>query len=292
MIMARQDTALTVIPSGKAVGAEVIGVDLSAGLDDADFAAIESAFNAHSVLCLRDQSAEAAAFVAFAKRFGAVEYIFLEHYAHPEHREIMLVSNIQEEGRNIGHADAGRVWHTDMSYTDTPPRATLLHAIDVPQAEDRTLGDTLFASATAAYDALPADMKDRVAGLKAVHQVSGRRRRTGTGTEDNKFRDQQPDVIHPVIRTHPVTGRKAIYVSEGECIGILGMPETEALPLIAELAQHVIRPEFQYRHQWRVGDILIWDNPAVQHLAVHDYEWPQHRRLMHRITVGGNATCE
>ena len=291
MTIARQDTALTVIPSGKAVGAEVIGVDLSAHLDDAAFATIESAFDDHSVLCLRDQTIGAAAFVEFARRFGAVEYIYLGHYAHPQHREIMLISNIQEEGRNIGHADAGRVWHTDMSYTDTPPRATL-HAIEVPEAEDRTLGDTLFASATAAYDALPAEMKARVAGLRAVHQVSGRRRRTGTGTEDNKFRDQQPDVIHPVVRTHPVTGRKAIYVSEGECIGILGMPDAEALPLITELARHVTRPEFQYRHQWRVGDVLIWDNPAVQHLAVHDYEWPRHRRLMHRITVGGSATFE
>ena len=228
--------------------------------------------------------------IDFARRFGEVEIIFLTHYAHPAYPEVMLVSNIVENGRNIGHVDAGRVWHTDMSYTATPPRATLLYAIDVPEEDGRVLGDTLFASAVAAYDDLPDAMKERLAGLRAVHRVSGRRKKTGTGKEDNPLRDQQPDVIHPVVRTHPVTGRKAIYVSEGECVGIVGMDDAEALPLLADLARRVIRPAYRYRHRWRKGDVLIWDNAAVQHIALRDYEWPRHRRLMHRITVGGSAT--
>lgn len=287
--MARTAEMIKVAPSGGALGADILGADLSDS-DPAGYRTIESAFNEHSVICLRDQRLTEQSLIAFARRFGEVEIIFLTHYAHPSFPEIMLVTNIQENGRNIGHADAGRVWHTDMSYTATPPRATLLYAIEVPEENGRILGDTLFASAVAAYDGLPEDMKRRLDGLRAVHRVSGRRKKTGTGKEDNPLRDQQPDVIHPVVRTHPITGRKAIYVSEGECIGILGMDDAEAVPLLNDLARRVHRPEYQYRHHWRKGDVLIWDNAAVQHIAVHDYEWPRHRRLMHRITVGGSAT--
>jgi taurine dioxygenase len=282
--------SIKVAPSGAALGADILGVDLAGDLDLACFGAIESAFNEHSVICLRDQALTEAQLIAFARRFGEVEIIFLTHYAHPAYPEIMLVSNIQESGRNIGHVDAGRVWHTDMSYTATPPRATLLYAIEVPEENGRVLGDTLFASAAAAYDDLSDEMKRRLEGLRAIHRVSGRRKKTGTGKEDNPLRDQQPDVIHPVVRTHPVTGRKAIYVSEGECVGILGMDDAEALPLLNDLARRVILSKYQYRHRWRKGDVLIWDNPAVQHIALRDYEWPRHRRLMHRITVGGSAT--
>jgi taurine dioxygenase len=288
--MAKSVGTIEVVPSGAAIGADVFGVDLAKGLDAATFQAVEEAFNTHSVICIRDQQVTEDPFIAFARRFGEVEIIFLTHYAHPACPEIMLVSNIQENGRNIGHVDAGRVWHTDMSYTATPPRATVLYAIEVPEEDGRVLGDTLFASAVAAYDDLPEATKRRLVGLRAVHRVSGRRKTTGTGKEDNPLRDRQPDVIHPVIRTHPVTGRKAIYVSEGECVGILGMDDAEALPLLHDLAQRVIRPDYRYRHRWRKGDVLIWDNPAVPHIALRDYEWPRHRRLMHRITVGGSAT--
>jgi taurine dioxygenase len=288
--MAQAHPSIEIVPSGAPLGAEIRGVDLAAGLDADGFAQVEAAFHAHSVICLRNQTLTEEQYVAFARRFGAVEIIFLTHYAHPAHPEIMLVSNIQDAGRNIGHADAGRVWHTDMSYTATPPRATLLYALEVPEEDGRVLGDTLFASAVAAYDVLPDVLKRRLDGLRAVHRVSGRRRKTGTGKEDNPLRDEQPDVIHPVVRTHPTTGRKAIYVSEGECVGIVGMPDAEALPLLTDLAQRIIRSDNQYRHRWRKGDVLIWDNAAVQHIALRDYEWPRHRRLMHRITVGGSAT--
>lgn len=288
--MSTAQSSIAIVSSGAPLGADILGVDLSAGLDAGSFERIEAAFHEHAVICLRDQEMNEPQLIAFARRFGTVEVIFLTHYAHPKFPEIMLVSNIEEGGRNIGHVDAGRVWHTDMSYTATPPRATLLYAIEVPEEGGRALGDTLFASAVAAYDDLPDDMKRRLDGLRAVHRVSGRRKKTGTGKQDNPLRDQQPDVIHPVIRTHPATGRKAIYVSEGECVGIVGMDDTAALPLLAELSQRVIRSKYQYRHRWRKGDLLIWDNAAVQHIALRDYEWPRHRRLMHRITVGGAAT--
>jgi taurine dioxygenase len=288
--MTKTNVSIDVVPSGSAIGADILGADLSRDLDATAFEAIAAAFNERSVVCIRDQVLTEEQLIAFAKRFGAVEIIFLTHYAHPRYPEIMLVSNIQENGRNIGHVDAGRVWHTDMSYTATPPRATLLYAIEVPEEDGRVLGDTLFASAVAAYNDLPEATKRKLEGLRAVHRVAGRRKKTGTGKEDNPLRDRQPDVIHPVVRTHPATGRKAIYVSEGECVGILGMEDAEALPLLEYLARRIIRKDYQYRHKWRKGDVLIWDNPAVQHIALRDYEWPRHRRLMHRITVGGSAT--
>lgn len=278
---------LGVVPTGAALGAEIRGVDLSRPVSETALAAIDGALNVHSVLLFRNQQLNARQLAAFAWHFGEPRVIpYLGHYAHPDEPDVMLVTNIRENGRNIGHADAGRVWHSDMSYMRQPPRATLLHAIEIPEENGVAIGDTLFASAIAAYDALPEDVRKRIEGLKAVHRVSGRRKKTGTGTEDNPARERYPDATHPVVRTHPATRRKAIFVNDGECIGIVGMPDDEARPLISDLARHVIRPEHRYRHKWRPGDLLIWDNCAVQHLAAHDYEWPRHRRLMHRVTVG------
>ena len=280
---------MEIAPSGDVIGAEIEGVDLAQPLSEADFARIEAAFDRHAVICFRDQKLSEPKLIEFARRFGEVERIFLTHYAHPEYPEIMLVSNIQENGRDIGHADAGRVWHTDMSYTAKPPRATMLYALEVPVDNGRVLGDTLFSSAADAHDSLPAEQRERIAKLRAIHQVAGRRARTGTGQEDQALRYQQPAVVHPVVRTHPRTGRKCLYVSKGECEGIEGMPKDEALALIDALADRTVDPRFRYTHRWRAGDLLMWDNCAVQHLASHDYEWPRHRRLMHRITVGGTV---
>ena len=280
---------MEIVPSPNVIGAEVHGVDLGQPLSEPGFARIEAAFNEHSVLCFRDQKLSEPRLVEFARRFGEVERIFLSHYAHREYPEIMLVSNIKENGRDIGHADAGRVWHTDMSYTARPPRATMLYALEVPIENGVALGDTLFSSAAAAHDSLSRDMQERIAGLRAIHKVAGRRARTGTGQEDQALRYQQPAVVHPVVRTHPHTGRKCLYVSKGECEGIEGMPQDEALALIDELAEHTIDERFRHVHRWRAGDLLMWDNCAVQHLASHDYEWPKHRRLMHRVTVGGSV---
>jgi taurine dioxygenase len=279
---------MQIIRSADVIGAEVLGADLG-NLSDVDFAHIEAAFDKHAVLCFRSQHLTEPQMIAFARRFGNVERIFLTHYAHPQYPEIMRVSNIQENGRNIGHADAGRVWHTDMSYTERPPRATMLYALEVPVEDGVVLGDTLFSSAADAYDALPRETQDSVSRLRASHQVAGRRTRTGTGQEDQALRYQQPAVVHPVVRTHPNTGRKCLYVSKGECDGIEGMPKHEALALIDELAEHTIQPRFRHVHRWRVGDLLMWDNCTVQHLASFNYEWPKHRRLMHRITVDGTV---
>ena len=271
------------------IGAVVEGADLGAPLDEVSFGELEAAFDRRSVLCIRDQTLTPEQFAAFGRRFGPVERIFLAHYAHPDCPDIMLVSNVEEAGRQIGHADAGRVWHTDMSYTARPPRATLLYALEVPEENGRTLGATAFASAVDAYDALDQETKSLIAGRTAVHRVSGRRKTTGTGAQDDGHRARQPDVVHDVARINPATGRTAIYVSEGECVSISGLDDDHALRIVDRLASHIQRPEFAHVHHWRKGDLLMWDNGAVQHRASFDYEWPRHRRLMWRVTVGGAA---
>ena len=281
---------MEIIRSNDVIGAEIRGVDLAQPLSPEQFGAIEAAFNVHGVVNFPAQKLGEEQLIAFARRFGEIEKIFLTQYTHPRYPEILYVSNIKENGRDIGHADAGSVWHTDMSYTARPPRATLLYAIEVPVENGVALGDTQFSSAADAYDSLAPAMKERIANLRAVHQVAGRRARTGTGQQDQAQRREQPAVVHPVARTHPVTGRKCLYVSKGECQGIEGLPEGEALALIEALAERTVEERFRHRHRWRVHDLLMWDNCAVQHLATFDYKWPQHRRLMHRITVGGSAT--
>jgi taurine dioxygenase len=240
------DQPVTVLESRDVIGADVYGVDLSQPLFPAAFATLETALHTRAVLYVRQQRLTAPQFLAFARRFGAVERLFLTHYAHPQYPEILLVSNIQDNGRPIGHADAGRVWHTDMSYTARPPRITLLYALEVPMENGVTLGATQFASVAAAYASLPATRQTRLVGLRAVHRVAGRRARTGTGQQDQALCTQQPDVVHPVVRTHPSTGQKCLYVTEGECAAIEGMATEEALALIAELATWVRQPQFRH----------------------------------------------
>lgn len=276
-------------PSGDVIGARIHEVDLAGPLSAADFLSIEDAFNRHAVISFPRQKLDEPQLLAFARRFGAVERNFLTHYAHPRHPEILYVSNIKENGRDIGHADAGRVWHTDMSFTARPPRATLLYALEVPMEMGVALGDTHFASAADAHDSLPQEMRERIAPLRAIHNVAGRRARTGTGQADQALRHEQPPVTHPVVRTHPHTSRKCLYVIKDECEAIEGMAAAEALTLIDELAERIIEPRFQHTHRWQVGDLLMWDNCTVQHVASFDYHWPQHRRLMQRVTVGGTV---
>jgi taurine dioxygenase len=290
----RTFASVTVTPTGAALGAEIGRVDLAHELAPVTFLRIEEAFNRHGVIFFRDQRITVDQLVAFARRFGEVEINVNTQACLPGHPEVLLVSNIRENGRYIGLADAGTTWHTDMSAYSCPPRCSLLYAIEVPRAVDGTiLGDTIFAGAAAAYDALAPEMKKRLAGKRAIHsylaKMNARKAAVGLTREvTREHLDKTPPVAHPVFRTHPVTGRKCIYVTEGECTGIEGIPEAEALPLISQLHRHLIDPRFQYRHKWRVGDLLMWDNCTCQHLAVRDYGESQHR-LMYRVTVNGSV---
>jgi taurine dioxygenase len=282
--------SLSVIPSGAACGAEIV-CDLAGDLDEATFREIEDAFHDNIVVVFRDQRLSSERHIEFSRRFGELEIHIVEKYLLPDHPEILLISNVRDEkGEHIGLADAGFTWHTDTSYRRRPSRCSLLYAKEVPHRDGRPLGETVFANAIAAYEALPPSMKERLAGLEAIHRYSARRRVADSPRP--KLTRQQlgetPDIAHPIVRTHPYTGRKALYVTAGECVGIEGMPENEALDLIAELDAHIVRPEFCYRHRWRVGDLLMWDNAASMHLAICDYVLPE-RRLMHRTTVIGGV---
>lgn len=286
--------SLSIVPTGAALGAEIRGVDLAQDLDATVFERIEEAFNHHGVIFFRAQSITVEQQIAFARRFGEVEINVNTQACLPGHPEVLLVSNIRENGRYIGLADAGTTWHTDMSAYARPPRCSILYAVEVPCAADGTvLGDTLFASAAAAYDALAPEMKARLEGKRSTHsylaKMAARKAAVGLTREITpEHLEKTPPVAHPLFRTHPVTGRKCIYVTEGENTGIEGMAAADALPLISGLHRHLISPKFQYRHRWRVGDVLMWDNCTCQHLAVRDYGEHQ-RRLMRRVTVNGSV---
>jgi taurine dioxygenase len=278
----------TIHPSHAPLGAEIVGVDLAADVDEPTFRAIEDAYNTHTVVVMRHQHLTPEHVLRFARRFGSLERSPRTQYALPGYPDILLLSNILDaQGQPIGNAEAGLTWHTDLSYTATPPRGSLLYAVEVPtNAQGEVLGETWFVSTAAAYEALPPAMQKRLQGLRAIHRAGAKQYAPGS-TLAAAVQDL-PDVIHPVIRTHPITGRQAIYVRAGECVGIVDMAEAEALALIAELSAFVTQPAFLYRHQWQVGDLLMWDNCCAQHRAIKDYASPQ-RRLMYRVTVNGTV---
>jgi len=285
--------AIPVRKCDAALGAEIV-FDLSRAIDDRTFAELEGIFHDNIVVFFRDQHLTNEQHIAFSRRLGELEIHIVKKYLLPADPEILLVSNIKNDaGEHIGLADAGFTWHSDTSYRKNPSRCSLLYAKEIPHRDGKPLGDTVFANCIAAYEALPDAMKRRLAGTKAIHRYSMRRR------VDNSPRPkltpaqlaETPDIAHPIVRSHPYTGRKALYVTAGECIGIVlrdgeQMPEDEALDMIAELDAHCVRPEFCYRHSWRIGDLVMWDNASAMHLAICDYTLPE-RRLMHRTTVIG-----
>jgi len=283
---------LDVIPLNAPIGAEIRGVDLSQEIDPDVMRQIEAAYDRHSVLVFRDQRLTPEQQIRFSGFFGPLEIHVLKPYLLQGHPEILVVSNIRDdEGRFVGLPDAGQTWHTDTSYREKPSRGSVLYALEIPHAPDgRPLGDTLFAGTAPAYDDLSPEMKGLLEGRKAVHSYGQRKRVPGSQRAKltKEQLDQTPDIAHPVVRTHPNTGRKALYVFSGECTGIEGMPEDRALGLIAELTEHCIQPKYIYRHVWRKGDVVMWDNAATLHLATPDYELPQ-RRLLYRTTIEGGV---
>ena len=279
-----------VTKSGAACGAE-IACDLAQDFDEATFREIEHAFHDNIVVVFRGQTLSNERHIEFSRRFGELEIHIVRKYLLPGFPEILLISNIRDDrGEHIGLADAGFTWHSDTSYRRRPSRCSLLYAKEVPQRDGRPLGDTVFANAIAAYEALSESMKKRLAGLRAIHRYSARRRVADSPRPKltQAQLEETPDIAHPIVRTHPYTGRKSLYVTAGECVGIEGMPKGEAVDLIAELDTHCVRPEFLYLHKWQVGDLLMWDNTSSMHLAICDYTLPE-RRLMHRTTVIGTV---
>ena len=295
---------IEVIAANPEVGAEIVGVDLSKPLDDETFAVIRDAYYKHSVIVFRGQKITEQQQIDFSRRFGNLEIHVLKQFLHPQHPEILLISNIVENGKNIGIVDAGRYWHSDLCYKAVPSMGSTLYSIEVPRDDNgKILGDTLFASVACSYDALPEKLKQRVAGLKALNSLEHTFDRT---RKDADIRTEQVDTpeaertrvaeeqkklveaIHPVVRTHPVTGRKCIFVNDSTTVKVLGVSDSESEDILGELRTRCIRQDFVFRHKWQVGDVLMWDNCATQHQAIADYALPQRRR-MHRTTITGTV---
>jgi taurine dioxygenase len=295
---------ITVTRIGKHLGAQISGVDLSKPLDDDTFAQIAQAFFDNEVAFFRDQKLTPEQQVAFTRRFGVLEQHVRKESRLAGHPEILIISNLlDEQGNAIGSQDAGRFWHSDLSYKKEPSMLSALYSLEVPVKDGKVLGDTSFASTTAAYEALPQATKQRIDGLKNVHSYryyrgknieaqKEERARGGREIQEHVLTEEQlksvPDVDTPVVRTHPVTKRKGLFVNEAHTSHIVGMPAEESAKLLSELYAHVTDPEFIYTHSWRPGDLLLWDNAAVQHKATFDYDLPL-RRLMYRTTVRGTA---
>lgn len=289
---------------GKHLGAEISGVDLAQPMDDDTFSKVAAAFYDNEVVFFRNQKLTPEQHIAFSRRFGT-----LEHHVRREHRlegfpEILIVSNVRDrKGKAIGAEDAGRFWHSDLSYKEVPSLLSALYAIEVPVKDGKVLGNTSFASTTAAYEALPEDLKQRLQGLRNVHSYRSYREKNARAQREEQARGARvvqehvpteeqlksvPDSEAPVVRTHPVTGRKGLFVNEAHTSHIVGLPKAESDALLAQICAHIVKPEFRYEHHWRAGDLLMWDNVAVQHKANFDYNLPL-RRLMYRTTVRGAA---
>ena len=290
--------------TGLHCGAEISGVDLSRSLTDSTFEQVAKAFFDNQVVVFRDQTLTPEQQIAFTSRFGLLEEHVRKESRLAGYPQILVVSNLlDEQGKAIGAQDAGRFWHSDLSYKREPSLLSALYSLEVPVQDGRALGDTAFASTVAAYDALPGDLKGRLEGLKNVHSYRFYRKKNFAAQQEEKARggrvieehaptEEQlksvPDVETPIVRTHPVTGRKSLFVNEAHTSKIVGMDPDESDSLLRRIYDHIAKPEFIYHHRWRPGDLLMWDNCSVQHKATFDYDLPQ-RRLMYRTTVRGSV---
>lgn len=271
-----------------ALGVEVCGVDVSKPMSEAAFGEIYQAFLDHGILLLRDQDITREQHIEFSRRFGELDrHDALPRDRHPQHPELLLVTNEPNpDGTPSDSRYTGRQWHTDMSFTTVPSLGSLLRCHVIPEVG----GDTLFANMTMAYDTLSDGMKKLIADLHGIH-MSGTRKIANQATGTVRAAEQKrinPPVAQPVVRVHPETGRKALYLGE-KVSRFDGMTEEESKPLIDYLNRHATRPEFVYRHQWRRHDILVWDNRCTMHQALGDFDETQ-RRHMERTTVLGTPS--
>ena len=273
---------------GTTLGAEVTGIDVTC-LSPQTFGQIRDAFHTHRVIAIRDQALTPAGQIDFSRRFGRLEDQLNAHYTIDGHPEVLVLSNDVRNGKPIGLIDGGDFWHSDSSHREFPSMATILFAVKNPSHG----GDTEFADMIAAYEALPVAMKNRIADLRGIHAVSKLKNKrvqlSPRRADAQHFYEKQrtiPDQIWPLVRSHPVTGAKALYLSPRFTIGIDGMDEKEADELLNALFEHQTRREFIYRHKWQDGDLVMWDNRAVIHRATGGFNYPD-VRTMHRTVVAG-----
>ena len=272
-------------PTGAALGAEMPGIDLRE-IDDPAFAAIHQAWIDHQVLLFRGQSLTDDDLIAFSRRFGGLDHAPIQENGRrfvDGYPEIYVVSNVMVNGEAIGSLGAGEaVWHTDMSYLPDPPKASMLYALEVPPSG----GDTSFCSMYAAYEGLPDDLKSRIEGLYCKHDGtynSGGYVRQGVTPNDDPR--QSPGMPHPVVCRHAESGRRGLYLGRRRNAYLMGLSLAESEALLNALWAHVEKPELRWTHQWRVGDLVLWDNRCTMHRR--DPFDPASRRIMHRTQIKG-----
>ena len=269
------------------IGVELAGVDLAQPLDDATLAAIRADWIEHTILLVRDQPhLRPEDLIAFGRRLGELDEHDQPQFCLPGYPEIALVSNVKEGERFVGAYRAGRHWHSDAQFLRKPPSGSLLWAKEIPPRQ----GNTCFANMIAAFDALDPETRKRISGLKIkfsrVRAYALYHPLRPPLTEDEKA--NLPDVVHPIVRTHPESGRKALYVG-GEQHGgtVVGMDEDEGAALMRELREFATQPHFAYEHQWRVGDAILWDNRSTMHCAL-PFDDEKYRRMMYRVQIAGD----
>lgn len=275
-----------VVKSGKALGAEIRGVDLT-NLSDEEFAQIQRAYHDNLVIRIRDQKLSDPDLIAFGKRFGALEPPGMSIIGKPyldDYPDVLVISNLKaDDGTPLGNlGDGEAIWHTDMSYRDTPVSAAILHAWEVPPSG----GDTSFANQYLAYETLPDDLRARIDGKQMVHDETynsaGQLRKGFTEVTDPR---NAPGARHPIVRTHPVSGRKCLYLGRRRNGYILGLDVDDSEETLDRLWDHATQPSLAWTHRWRKGDVLIWDNRCILHRR--DSFDPASRRMMHRVQIRG-----
>jgi alpha-ketoglutarate-dependent taurine dioxygenase len=273
-------------PLNDTMGAEIFGLDISRPIDGVTRGAIMRAFLKFHILVFRGQSLTKDRQAAFSENFGELEHHVGRLADGSPYPIVHTVTNLDENGKPTpGTVALGNYfWHTDKSYHEVPSLMTMLHAVELPPSG----GDTLFANTRMAYNALSPAMKARIAGLKAEHSWEASRRNCGAPPATEEQKRERPPVVHPVVRTHPDTGEKTIYLGN-HVSHIVGLPAEESKALIAELMAHVEQPQFVYRHRWQPGDYVMWDNRCMLHRADRNYDMAVQRRVLHRTVIIGTV---
>lgn len=279
---------ITIQKISPAVGAVVEGVDLSNPVTPDVFETLERAIAEHGVLVFREQHLTPTQHVEFSRRFGSLETHVISEALLEGHPEIYVISNVVENGKPKGRAYAGTYWHSDLSYMPVPAMGSMMYALQIPEIG----GDTMFANMYLAYETLSPGLQRMLEQLWAVHHFGHADKRffsqRGAKARLNEAaRKKTPPVEHPVVRTHPTTGRKALFINPGFTSNFVDMTEEESEPLLEYLFQHITQPAFIYRHRWQVNDLVFWDNRCTIHHAIRDYgaDTPRH---MHRTTISGD----
>ena len=270
------------------LGAQVLGLDLAQPLSLGDFQRLHHAHLDHHVLVFREQHITPQQQVDFSRRFGPLQIHVLRQFQLPTQPEVLIISNIVEDGQPIGLGDAGHFWHSDLSYMEVPSLGSMLHAQELPDEG----GDTVFANMHLAWESLPAALRHAVRGARAEHSYLSqyeelRRRNPWRPALTQAQIDEVTPVTHPVVRVHPETGRRALFVSEHFTTRIVGVPEDESRALLDELFAHSVRPEHLYVHRWQPHDLVFWDNRSLMHLATGCPS--DQRRKLYRTTIEGDA---